>query len=349
MTKEILIPNILNLNKEVSNIIHKNDIGRLLQDSATEIGLKNPIISAIFMMFGGTAIIFLFLVIIIHIKYSKLRQNLYGIIFSCAICEFFFCIIYFIHGVDYLTSKFLDRSDSVCNTFSFIGNFLIGSLIAYNIFLIINLLLNRFPQLKKCKTNYTKYEIKESYLDLSKFSYNRIHICSFLIGFLNSLYIYLSGNLGRMQTGTCFIKDNPNNLIYTNVAGFIIYLLLAFIYCDKIIRKNFHEEFPILKKYFVYLFLTSVGWALWLFCLLDLSDHDIVNCISISGGLIVFFGISYYRISCGYVKSILNQESSNRLIAGIMIILCLDNRADPDLYDFRSSFKIKIKNENIIN
>jgi len=350
MSNNIIFNNPINNYKNKAEIILTTVTG-LIEDSETIIGLKNPIISAIFMLFGGFAITFLFLVILIHMKYQKFRHNLYGIIFSCVICEYFFCVIYFIHGLDYLTYKFLESNDSTCNILSIIGNFLIGSLIAYNIFLILNLVTKRIPPLRKTNSKSAKYENQESYFDLKKFSYVKIHIVSFLIGFCNALFIYLTDNLGRMQTGTCFIRDNPNNFIFVNVIGFVTYFILAIVYIfsDKILKRNFFEDFPILKKYFVYLLLTSVGWALWLFGLLTEMNDEIVSSISISGGLIVFFGISYYRISSGYVKNILNQESSNRLIAGIMIILCLDNRADPDLNDFRSSFMIKFEKGNIIN
>lgn len=351
MSNEKLIQNLIDINKKLSDVLIKKELISI-QDSGTETGLNNPIISAIFMIFGGSAVVFLFLVLLIHMKYSKLRHNLYGIIFSCIICEYFFCVIYFIHGIDYLTFKFLESSNGTCNAFSFIGNFFIGSLISYNIFLTINILTKRIPPLRETGSKATHYnDNKESYFNLKKFSYTRVHFVSFLIGFFNALYIYFTDNLGRMQTGTCFIKDNPNNFIFISVAGFVIYFILAvvFIFCDKLLKNNYYKDFPILKKYFVYLFLTSIGWALWLFCLLEQVNDDVVNCISISGGLIVFFGISYYRFSSGYVKSILHQESSNRLIAGIMIMLCLDNRADPDLYDFKSSFNFKIEDRNMIN
>jgi len=355
MSNEKLLYTLNDFNKNLSEILVKKELSSI-KDSVAETGLNNPIISAIFMIFGGSSVLFLFLVLMIHMKYSKFRHNLYGVIFSCIICEYFFCVIYFIHGIDYITFKFLDSSDSTCNVFSLIAHFLIGSLISYNIFLTTNILTKRIPPSSLAISKTALYDNnnninKESYFDLKKFSYPRVHFCSFLIGFLNALFVYLTDNLGRMQTGTCFIKDKPNNYIFGCVAAFAIYFILAIMYIiyDKLLKKNFYMDFPILKKYFVYLFLTSSGWSLWLFCLLESVDDDVLNCISISGGLIVFFGISYYRISSGYVKSILNQESSNRLIAGIMIVLCLDNRADPDLYDFKSSFRYKIEDENIIN
>lgn len=310
-------------------------------DSLT--GLNNPIISATFLVIGGFATLFLLLVIVIHLKYLKFKQKVYGVIFSSVLCEYFFCVIYLIHGIDYLTFKTLEKSDVACQVFSFCGNFLIGSLISYNIILIVNIILKRIPALRTPKKESFKEERIRSYFNIKNFRFLWTHILSFAIGLLNAGYTYISDNLGRLQTGTCFLKDNPNDFIYINVAGFCIYFILSIIYLiyDKILKKNFHEDFPILKNFVFYLLFTSFGWGLWLFALIDKWNDDVVNCISISGGLLIFLAISYYRINSGYVKSILKQESSNRLIAAIMILLCLDNKADPDLYEFRSTINIK--------
>jgi hypothetical protein len=351
------------LSTTINSFIYKNSEEIKLDqlqgsNFVTETGLKNPIISAMFILFGGTAVILLFLVLIIHMKYSKFRQNIYGVIFSCIICEFFFCIIYFIHGIDYLAFNFLEKSDKACDIFSFTGNFLIGTLITYNLYLIINLLLKKIPSLryyyresKRLKYENINNDFFKNHLDLRKFSFVRIHITSLFIGFFHAIYLFLTNNIGRLQTGTCIIKDKPNAFIIVVILAFCVFFISSLIYIinDKFLKKKYHEDFPILKKYSFYLFFTSFGWGLWLFGLWDINNDDIGNCISISGGLIVFFGISYYRISCGYVKSILNQESSSSLIAAIMIILCLDNRADPDLYDSKSTINIKTEEEEVIN
>jgi len=111
-----------------------------------------------------------------------------------------------------------------------------------------------------------------------------------------------------------------------------------------------------LKNYWIYLLSTGIGWGVSAFEM-EKNDYNVLNTITIIGGIMVFLVIAFYRFQCGYIKNILKQESSNRFIAMIMIIFCLDNKADPDSYERRSTMILKTDfdymkteiNENNIN
>ena len=102
------------------------------------IGLRNNVISLIFLISALFSMLFLFIVILIHSKYTKFRRGIYSIIFACIISEYIYSLIYFIHGLDYLTFRVLETNDTICDVTSFFAVFLLTNLIIFNSLLIIN-------------------------------------------------------------------------------------------------------------------------------------------------------------------------------------------------------------------
>jgi hypothetical protein len=318
-----------------------------IDDKENPIGLKNRVISLILLVSAIFSMLFLLIVILIHSKYSKFHRGIYSIIFACIIIEYLYSLIYFIHGLDFLTFGVLQKNDTLCDIISFVSILLITILISFNSFLIINLILNRIPPIIKKKKSINEIHHQDSLLNFKRFSFIRIHLISFLIGICISVYSYLMNNLGRNKTGVCFIKTDSNDNKYLYIILCIVYLILSFSYFFKNIcmKKKYSENFPMLKNYWIYLISTSIGWGVNSYGF-ENSDYDVLNTFVIIGGIMVILVIAFYRFQCGYIKNILKQESSNRFIAMIMILFCLDNKADPDSYERRSTIMIKADYEN---
>ena len=305
-------------------------------------GLNNHVISLVFLICAIFSMLFLLVVILIHSKYSKFRKGIYSIIFACIINEYLYSLIYFIHGLDFLTFKVLESNDTVCNVFSFVGIFLVSNLLAFNSMLIINLLLNRIPFIVKKKSKPYQMIIRDSFLNIREFSFLRLHLVCFLIGITSAVYTYLTDNLGRNKTGECLIKDNANNFTIFHIVLVTIYVILVIVYLfhNVILKKQFSQSFPMLKNYWIYLLSTSIGWGLNTINI-EKNDDNVMNSISVIAGIMVFLIVAFFRFSCGYIKNILKQESSNRFIAMIMILFCVDNKADTESYETRSNMIMK--------
>ena len=184
--------------------------------------------------------LFLFIVILIHSKYPKFRKGIYSIIFACIISEYIYSLIYFIHGLDFLTFKVLQTNDTVCDVFSFFGIFLFTNLIVFNSLLIINLLLNRIPaaltEKDKRKSLYQS-NLNDSLLNIGQFSFLRLHLVTYLISISSAVYVYLTDNLGRSRSGQCFLKDHSNNFAILQVVSFMslwsFFVLFVLAWCQK--------------------------------------------------------------------------------------------------------------------
>lgn len=322
------------------------------------IGLRNNVISLIFLVAALFSMLFLFVVILIHSKYQKFRKGIYSIFFACIIYEYICSLIYFLHGLDYLTFKVLAKNDILCDIFSFLSIFLYSNLVIFNSLLIINLLLNRIPLVVKKKSKPYEIYIRDSLLNVKKFSFIRLHIACFILSISTAVLMYLTDNLGRSKLGECFVKENANGFAYIVVISIGIYTLLSVVYIfnSLFLKKQYSESFPMLKNYWIYLLSTSLGWGISTLSI-ETSEYDVINTLAIIGGIMIFLVIAFYRFSCGYIKNILKQESSNRFIAMIMILFCLDNKADPESYETRSNMILKTEidymktdiNENNIN
>jgi hypothetical protein len=336
--------NLFLLSGNKSTIISKN----LINDQENPLGLKNGIISLIFLLSAIFSMIFLFVVILIHSKYSKFRKGIYSIIFACIIIEYMYSLILFIHGLDYLTFKSLQNNDTLCDVISFVSVYFVTNLISFNSLLVISLLFDKVPvkvERKKKSINGSIYKDTIPDVKNSKFNFIALHIISHLFSIGLSVYSYIMDYLGRNKTGICLINSNSDKDKYIYIIICAIYFVLSLSYFFKSIcmKKRYLESFPMLKCYWIYLIFTSFGW---IGCSgIGNSDADILNCVLVMSGIMVFLVIAFYRFQCGYIKNILKQESSNRFIAMIMIMFCLDNKADPNSYERRSTLILRSKTD----
>lgn len=300
------------------------------------------------------------LVVIIHIKQSFLRKGFFKVVFAFSILELFLNLELIINSL-YVIIKNKEISPGPIgeSIFGFIFNFLLTSLISYNIVTIINLYFQSTKKDTLTEKEIVDDEQSQYSIKIFNYSFLYIHLISLGIGlghstllvcfckFGNSLWhlFYLSMKGEYIQSAYNILIFIPH---YVLVLTSIPYLIMSW-------NKAKITEHIRLKHYAIYtifLAIFCIVFPLGMFLVSKLlvndglSDNDKLEIIIlkylVSGFLFIFLlKSSVYRITCYYVQSVLRSEGGSfcdKLMNGIKILFCLKGVKNLDFVDFNSNF-----------
>lgn len=300
------------------------------------------------------------LVVIIHIKKSFLRKGFFKVVFALSILEFFLNLELIINSLYVLIKNQAINPGKVGETiFGFIFNFLLTSLISYNIVTIIYLYFQSTKKDTLTEKEIADDENLQYSVKILNYSFLYIHLISLGIGLCHSILLVCFCNFGNtlwhlfylsMKGG--YIQSAYNILIfiphYVLVLTSIPYLILSWnkAKISDHIRLKHYAIYTIFLAIFCIVFPLGMFLVSKLLSKEELSSNDSTEIIILKYLVSSFLNIfllksSVYRIKCYYVQSVLRNEGGSfcdKVVNGIKILFCLKEVKNLDFVDFNSNF-----------
>ncbi len=299
--------------------------------------IRDNLVAALFTLAGSLAMICLFFVFIVHLKYKRFREDDYSFVFGLVICEYIYAFNFFWTGV----KKFLfeEQNEFVCMINSLFIFGLLHLIFSYNTLIMIFMIFKKLPSVANRKSFKSKFENKSN----SKFIYYFTHVFSFLLGLIMSVFLYLTENYGESFFSSCFLKKDLNLWMNILVIPFFIYFFVGVVFLILNFKSNYTMLYPCLKNTGKYSILTALIWFGQAINMNLRNPNEDFNAVAVSINIFSLIVISYFRISIGYIQNILKggSEGNNKFVQAVLILFCLETKQDPQEYEMKKNIKIE--------